>query len=236
MFSTNQIDKTPIIQGANIGGHSPARTLMDLMKSASLKSRQLSLLKSTKGLLRVTLQNRIAKVINHAICTNSLHIDVNALDKAFIDAAPMTTVASADLASCMSEDLASCMSEEFPFGFAVIGDEPNAKIAHMDFSSETDNGQQPGDEDYVLQRCPGWICGEEDECEEGEYEEEEADDAVFERLMTEYDYDNHLYQEYNKHGYNSCNIHTLCGNVSEEDEDLLGYDDMRDFYEQYYFD
>jgi len=236
MFSMSQNKNNTM----SVGMTNPPRTLRDLMESAVAKSMRLSSRRSKTGLMHATLQNRMVKVINSAILTNPLNIEVVALDKPFIDAAFRTTTA------CMSEELPSCMSEELPTVFSVIGDEPNNKVSCMDFSSETDRESQPGDSDYVLQRCPVEIYGEDetkytneeaDNMYYGEKEEEEdEDDALFERLMMEYDYNDRLYQNYNNHGYSSCNIHTLCENVSEEDEDLLAYDDMQDFYEQYYFD
>ena len=265
MFSMSQNKNNKM----SVGRTSPPRTLRDLMESAVAKSIRLSSPMSKTGLMHTTLQNRMVKVINSAILTNPLNIEVVALDKLFIDAAFRTTTVAA---------VPSCMSEALPTVFSVIGDEPNTKVSCMDFSSETDREPQPGDSDYVLQRCPGEIYGEDEtkytneEADNVYYEEREEgeDNAVFERLMMEYDYDGRLYQNYNNHGYSSCtastglllvaqsgatafslnsrpprvglemsvdgNIHTLCENVSEEDEDSQAYDDMQDFYEQYYFD
>ena len=132
----------------------------------------------------------MVNVINSALRTTPLSAEISDIDNEFIKGPNRQTVTLTMYPSCQSEEFPSCQSEDMQFGFSVIGEEPETKIACMDLPADTDQATSPDEDDYILPTCPGEIYGE-----DGEYFEEEDDEMAFERLMMEYDNDDRALPE-----------------------------------------
>jgi len=168
-------------------------TLQDLMRYAGAKSSGMSSANSKRRLYEVLLQNRFVANINAAVQRYPLNILVSSIDQPTLPSCPSEHL-SAELPSCPSEHLSAELTSN--------------KILLMGIIAEVD--EDVYSEEEVVNDT--WI---------GQNSESEYDDAIFDRLMKEYDEKERLYQKYNRYGHSNENIDTCLGMPVDPNEEMF---------------
>ena len=168
-------------------------TLQDLMRYAGAKSSGMSSANSKRRLYEVLLQNRFVANINAAVQRYPLNILVSSIDQPTLPSCPSEDL-SAELPSCPSEHLSAELTSN--------------KILLMGIIAEVD--EDVYSEEEVVNDT--WI---------GQNSESEYDDAIFDRLMKEYDEKERLYQKYNRYGHSNENIDTCLGMPVDPNEEMF---------------
>jgi len=192
-------------------------TLQDLMRYAGAKSSGMSSANSKRRLYEVLLQNRFVANINAAVQRYPLNILVSSIDQPTLPSCPSEDL-SAELPSCPSEhlsaELPSCPSEHLSAELPSCPSEhlsaelTSNKILLMGIIAEVD--EDVYSEEEVVNDT--WI---------GQNSESEYDDAIFDRLMKEYDEKERLYQKYNRYGHSNENIDTCLGMPVDPNEEMF---------------